>query len=167
MRAETKRQIREGRRPELDPELDGPLVLGAVFVLEGSATAPELSVRILSVSRRGKVSYVVRDDRPRLLARQAGQIHPEQYTSVPAKAISEAGEAVPPDYQDLLVIDARRRFAQQEDRQRIANRQATQLALKLRRLVAEGARHGVDLTPRLAGMVREAEQEIAQRRRAA
>lgn len=54
----------------------------------------------------------------------------------------------------------------QEDRQRLQRSQSRQLVNKLRRLQSDALRYGVDLTPRFAVMIREAEQEIAERRAA-
>jgi hypothetical protein len=53
---------------------------------------------------------LVARDRPRLLARQAGKRHPQQYTSSTAAALSHEPEAIPEEEQAKISDEARRKW---------------------------------------------------------
>jgi hypothetical protein len=65
------------------------------------------TLRAATASPRVRLSAVA--DRPRLLARQAGKRHPQQYTSSTAAALSHEPEAIPEDEQAKISDDARLR----------------------------------------------------------
>lgn len=78
-------------------------------------------------------------------------------------------ERVPSAYQNLVSIEARARWSgymESERTSEVAEQRGKQLTRRLRRLQADAAKHGVDIAPRLLGMIREAEAEVAKKRAA-
>jgi hypothetical protein len=71
-------------------------------------------------------------DRPRLLARQAGKYHPEQYTSSSAASLYGEPEAIREEEQERIALQARTRFAEERAEEN-ARRDAKQWAERLRR----------------------------------
>lgn len=129
--------------------------------------------------------YSVRDDRPRLLRSSPHNIDfgdmrrgldeygtpravSEQdadeaaessgYTDSAHQALEDAGEAVPVEYQNLLTVQAKSERAEREQADRaedIARRQARAVTESVRQILIMGARHGVDVSPRIAAIQRE------------
>lgn len=139
------------------------------------------------------LDYTIRDDRPRLMRRNphAGDIRASvdifgvprrvseqdaaaaaeasHYTQSIARAVAREGEeVVPVAYQNLLTKMAHRKWGDYERNERsteVAEKQFKQLERRIRTMGGEAARLGIDLTPQLVGMVREAEAILAAERR--
>lgn len=85
------------------------------------------------------------------------------YTTNPKTPFAEDA-AVPFEVQTVLTMQGRARTADLEDPHSVAERQGKQLVRRLRRLQGEAVKLGVDITPRLVAMMREAEAELAEKR---
>lgn len=91
------------------------------------------------------------------------------YTTNPTEAVDHL-QAVPREFQAELTVTARDRWGEYESverRRQVAERQGRQLTRKLRALQRESEELGVDITPRLVSMIREAEAALAEARQAA
>ena len=83
-------------------------------------------------------------DRPRLLARQDGKRHPQQYTSSTAAALSGEPEAIPEDEQAKISDDARRRW-QVLKAEELARKQTRSRVNRLRQPENEARKRSVDI----------------------
>lgn len=91
------------------------------------------------------------------------------YTRSHTQAVPESDDVVPPEVQNVFALEARARWSGYMEAERsseVAEQRAKQLTRRLRRLQADAVKHGVDIAPRLLGMIREAEAEVAKKRAA-
>jgi len=83
----------------------------------------------------------------------------------------DAGQKPPGDVGRYRAsVQAKVRFAEEQAEahgDRIAAQQAKQLARRIHRLQLDAAKYGVDISPQLAGMLRQAEQAVGEARREA
>jgi hypothetical protein len=86
-------------------------------------------------------------DRPRLLARQAGKRHPQQYTSSTAAALSHEPEAIPEEEQARISDEARRRW-QVIKGEELARKQTRSRLGRLRQRGACASSHKARMPPR-------------------
>lgn len=108
----------------------------------------------------------------RLLNRSGGYPYYTDDLTAGMRGGEEGGEPeyVPDSVQTDFDKDARRRWSEHEEEeksQQVAEQQGKQLARKLRRIQTDAAKLGVDIAPRLIVMIREAEAELAAKRKAA
>lgn len=107
---------------------------GQAYALEGEKGGKrQATIFIDEIERRGEARYatVWLTDEPRLLARQQGLKHPDQYTTSELAALpNDPGEAVDEDAQRRLTTEGHARFAKhrqeiaQEDERKAQNRSA-------------------------------------------
>lgn len=83
------------------------------------------------------------------------------YCQGSAQAVPDVAEEVDVEYRRVLGTKARAKEPGMEKAKRNEEATAKQLARKLARIQAEGAKYGVDLTPRILAMIREGQGEIA------
>lgn len=88
------------------------------------------------------------------------------YTDSPYLAMALEPECVDESTQESFTKESRRRFDSQHQDE-LAERQAKVIANKVVSIQREGARFGLDFAPRLAAFVKEANAEIAAKRRQA
>lgn len=98
--AKFTRELLSGKRPALTDESD--LEQGQVVEISPRQVWITIGKRL----KANRWAYSVRDDRPRLLARQAGLQHPPQYTQTPAQALHAEPEAVDRGTQDRISAEA-------------------------------------------------------------
>jgi hypothetical protein len=128
--------------------------------------------------------YTVSDHRDRFLAsgvpamaeseRETGMSWTDDleqgYTGNPHTRLADAGTAVPREVQEEQTKEAHRKWALYESEERaldVAQRQQRAISNKIRRLMTDAAKTGVDITPHLAKALRDAEDEVANARKAA
>lgn len=152
--------------------------------------ASNLDIRITTVNWRRlsyRTSFDVRDFRVKLV-RRVPQMHepPERdesgtpiphnaaaieaarrdgnYTASSALAVTDAGEAVPDDFQRELTKDAQDRARLRElveHPERVTERDLQRKANKMRKLQAEAKRKGIDITPELDKAIDEIQGKLA------
>jgi hypothetical protein len=88
-------------------------------------------------------------DRPRLLARQAGRRHPQQYTDQVSAALPEEPEAIDADTQARYAAESRRTFEVLKAEE-VATKATRSRTNKLRQLETEARRKRVDVTRHVA-----------------
>ena len=93
-------------------------------------------------------------DRPRLLARQAGKRHPQQYTSSTAAGIPGEPEAIPEEDQERIALKARTRFAEERAEQNV-RRDSKLWAERLRKVEQRARDKDVDIFRHTAAIRRE------------
>ncbi len=142
------------------------------------STNVSLTIRGTTRGKKGEhiLVYSVRDDRPNLLRRRPPAHSPQgadegpldaeaiaraaresAYTTTSHGALTDAGEAVEPEYQDKLTRESRARWAAEQSTERLeqqARQGARKLGAQLRDLAIEIVRNGGDPVAFLAGVQR-------------
>jgi hypothetical protein len=110
------------------------------------------TLRAATASPRVRLSAVA--DRPRLLARQDGKRHPQQYTSSTTAALSAEPEAIPETEQAKISDEARRRWEVLKAEE-LARKASRSRCGRLKKVDQDARKRGVDIHRHLAAIERE------------
>jgi hypothetical protein len=184
---EQRRALYDGTYPKISGEGDCPWPMGKAHYLSSRFWIKPVATHTQLVPGKAhhwRLEYEVYDHRDRYLdsggpspmgeaereKRSSSNDAERGYTGNPHTRLADAGAAVSREVQKQQTSESKRRWSLYESEERaveIAEKQQRAINNKIRRLMKDGAKTGVDITPHLAKALEAAEAEVAAARKAA